>query len=368
MTKLLKSPHSAITRCSNRLTTVLEDIVNNVEIRSDFSVRHPNYKPLELPIEAVTRLQNMPEKMQQKYFGLQLQSFLYGIYYSGSMRQALALDSQDNDLPLDLENNSFLGVDLEFYNRIHNSNSGQGYFDPGWLIFKEEEHSSLVVNKGGLKLHVERDQHLQPTEQNAVVGDIVAIKMPKNCVQNGFYVSVGNVRVSLQEETSTLVRIYFNLTPEGAVAVMGSLTRQLNEQNIPFDFKVLYNPQDYHRHDSGVLYFDKTDYKLVHQVLQQIYQKHHALFKADVPLFTLQLAPGLALAEEPAQKFAERESFGMNRCQIIANGLLEAWYQDRYPTEEKMQFILEHFALLGIDLKHTYLNTSSENIYSAFNF
>ena len=344
MTQLLDSPQSQINNCSNRLQAVLKDIVIQVEIRADFSVRHPDYKPLELPEEAITRFQKMPEQMQQKYLSLQLRSFLYGIYYSGSMRQALALNAEENNLPLDLENNTVLGVDLEFYNRIHTSNSGQGYFEPGWSLLREEEDGSLVVRKDGLKLHIERDKHLQANEQNAVIGDTVFIKMPKNCVQNGFYVSVGNTRANLRQEASVLVRIYFNLTPEGAVGVMGSLTRQLNECNIPFDFKVLYNPQDYQRHDSGVLYFDKNNYEQVHRILQQVYQEHQSHFKAEVPLFTLQLAPGLALAEEPDNKFAERESFGMNRCQIIANGLLEAWYQD-------------------IDSNHTHLNANSKNIY-----
>lgn len=363
MTQLLDSPQFKLDNFSNQLQTVLEDIVNQVEIRADFSVRHPDYKPLELPEEAITRFQKMPEQMQQKYLSLQLRSFLYGIYYSGSMRQALALDAEEDNLPLDLENNTVLGVDLEFYNRIHNGNSGQGYFEPGWSIFKEEEDGSLVVKKGGLKLHIERDQHLQANEQNAVIGDTVFIKMPKNCVQNGFYVSVGNVRANLRKEASVLVRIYFNLTPDGAVGVMGSLTQQLNERNIPFDFKVLYNPQDYQRHDSGVLYFDKSNYELVHRILQQVYQENQSYFKEEVPLFTLQLAPGLALAEEPDQKFVERESFGMNRCQIIANGLLEAWYQDRNLPDEKMQCIFEQFSLSGIDLNYTHLNADSEDIY-----
>jgi HopA1 effector protein family len=373
MTQLVASPQSQINinNYSNQLEAVLKDIVNQVEIRADFSVRHPDYKPLELIPEAITRFQKMPEQMQQKYLSLQLQSFLYGIYYSGSMRQALALDAEDNKLLLDLENNTVLGIDLEFYNRIHTSNNGQGYFEPGWSILKEEEDGSLVVRKGknGLKLYIERDKHLQPNEQDAVVGDTVAIKMPKNCVQNGFYVSVGNARADLHrdaQEESILVRIYFNLTPDGAVAVMGSLTQQLNEQNIPFDFKVLYNPQDYQRHDSGVLYFDKSNYELVHQVLQQVYQENQSHFKAEVPLFTLQLAPGLALAEEPNQKFAERESFGMNRCQIIANGLLEAWNQGKNLPDERIQAIFEQFSLAGIDLNHTYLNADSKDIYLGF--
>ena len=362
MTQLRDYPQYQIDNCSNRLQTVIDDIVNQVEIRSDFSVRHPGYKPFELPEEAIARFQKMPEQMQQKYLSLQLRSFLYGIYYSGSMRKALALNTKENNLPLDLENNTVLGIDLEFYNRIHMSNSGQGYFEPGWLIVQEEDNS-LVAKKGDLKLYIERDRHLQPGERNAVTGDSVAIKMPKNRVQNGFYVSVGDTRVDLHQNASILVRIYFNLTPEGAVGVMASLTQQLNEQNIAFDFKVLYNPQDYQRHDSGVLYFDKSDYELVHQILQKVYQENQPHFKVEVPLFTLQLAPGLALAEEPDQKFAGRESFGQNRCQIIANGLLEAWYQDKNMSDEKMQSILEQFSILGIDPKHTYLNANSTNIY-----
>jgi hypothetical protein len=365
MTQLLDSPQLKLDNSSNQLQTVLEDIVNQVEIGSDFSVRHPGYKPLELAPKAVTRFQKIPEEMQQKYLSLQLRSFLYGIYYSGSMRQALALDAEENNLALDLENNTVLGVDLEFYNRIHTSNNGQGYFEPGWSILKEEEDGSLVVLKGGLKLHIERDQHLQPTEQDAEIGDTVAIKMPKNCMQNGFYVSVGNARANLHKDESGLVRIYFNLTPDGAVAVMGSLTRLLNEQNIPFDFKVLYNPQDYQRHDSGVLYFDKSSYQLVHQVLQQIYQEHQSHFKVEVPLFTLQLAPGLALAEEPNQKFAERESFGMNRCQIVANGLLELVDRGSNSFTERMTAILAQFSTAGISLEKPYLNSDSSDIYEA---
>lgn len=53
MTQLLDSPQTKIDISSNRLQTVLEDIVNQVEIRTDFSVRHPDYKPLELPEEAI---------------------------------------------------------------------------------------------------------------------------------------------------------------------------------------------------------------------------------------------------------------------------------------------------------------------------
>jgi hypothetical protein len=368
MTQLLDSPPIQPSDvATGRLLDALQDIVSKVQIQSDFCIRHPDYKPFELPAEVVARFQQMPADIQRKYLSLQLRSFLYGIYYNGCMRTALAPEADSNPLPLDLENNSILGVDLGFYNRLHQSNSGTGYFDPGWYVLREESDGSLAVTKGGLRLHIERDRHLQPFEQAAVVGDSVAIRMPRNFVQNGFYMAVGNVGSNRLDDSKgqlVTVRVYFNLTPEGAVAVMGSLTRQLNEKAIPFNFKVLYNPKDYGRHDSGVLYFDKSGYEAVRQVLQAVCGEARSHFHPEVPLFTMQLAPGLGLAEEPDRKFAVQESFGMNRCQIVANGLLEAWHNGDDSPEGRMKAILQQFSDLGIDLQRVHLNANSEVIYT----
>ncbi len=365
--QLLNSRQIQLSDVANKqLLEVLQDIVKKVEIHSNLSIRHPDYKPWEIPAEAVEYFQRLPEEMQQKYLSLQLRSFLYGIYYNGSMRTELAPDADDHGPPLDLENNTDLGVDVGFYQQLHDSNSGTGYFDSGWSVIREESDSSLAVTKGGLRLQIKRKEHLQTAEQSAIVGDFVAIRTPKNRVQNGFYVAVANVgpnRLDSSEAPSVLVRIYFNLTPDGAVGVMGSLTQRLNEMAIPFHFKVLYNPKDYERHDSGVLYFDKRDYEAVGGVVKTVYAEHQFHFQPEVPLFTMQLAPGLGLAEEPDQKFATQESFGMNRCQIVANGLLEAWHQGDDSTGGRMMAILGQFSLLGLDLQRVHLNANSEDIY-----
>jgi hypothetical protein len=148
---------------------------------------------------------------------------------------------------------------------------------------------------------------------------------------------------------------------------MGSLTRQLNDIQIPFTFKVLYNPADYGRYDSGVLYFEKSNYEAVRQVLETVYVETRVHFYTEVPLFTKLLAPGLGLAEEPDRKFAPQESFGMNRCQIVANGLLEAWHKGDDSPESWINSILQHFSLLGIDWQRSYLNANSEDIYKQLN-
>lgn len=345
------------------LMTVLENIARNVEIHDDFSIHHPLYQPLKIPPEAIARFRQMPQAIERKFLSLQVRSFLYGIYYNGSMRSSLAVDTDSQTFSPDLENNSILGIDTAFLQRLHEANGGQGYFEPGWTVLRVEDEQTLVVQQGALRLYVEREKYLAPTEQQAQVGDVVAIKMPKNRMQNGFYMVVGNTGFSHPTPTDVLVRIYVNLTPDGSVAVMESLTRELNQLGISFSFKVLYNPQDYNRFDSGVLYFNCQDYPVVAKVLTDVHTQHRSHFLPEIPLFTKQLAIGVGLAEEPDQKFAQRESFGMNRCQMVANGLLELFYQGNNSAADRMVAMLEQFASAGISLEQPYLNRGSQDNY-----
>jgi hypothetical protein len=345
------------------LHSTLEDIVNKIGIQSRFCISHPDYKPLELPTESLSRFQQLPSDIQNKYLNLQLSRFLYGIYYNGSLKSALAVDDDSSDVNIqNLENNTYLGVDVGFYDLLHENNKGEGYFSPDWLILKEELDGTLAVHKGGLTLHVEPEKHLESSAQTVTVGESIAIKMPKNLVQNGFYMAVSN---SGSYTGTEIVRIYFNLTSEGAIALMNSLTSSLNAISIPFNFKTLYNPSDYGRYDSAVLYFDKSYYQTVYPVLEKVYAQNQAYFQPEVPLFTKYLAPGLGLAEEPNCKFAEKESFGMNRCQIVANALLDAWEQGNDSPESRMSSILQHFDSLEVELQRPYLNANSQDIYTA---
>lgn len=346
-----------------RLLDTLQDIVSNVQIKSDFCISHPNYKPLELPTEAVIRFQQLPLDLQNKYFSLQLRSFLYSIYYNGELK---AISNQDSGVPQQLENNTVMGLNIEFYDRLHESNSGEGYFDPGWCVIRQESDGSLAVQKNNLTLHIERDRHLQTSEQSATIDDSVAVWTPRNRVEEGCYLAIGNaglVNYSSSNHNSEIVDIYFNFSPEGAVAVMQNLTRQLNQTKIPFTFKVLYNPADYGRYDSGILYFERSNYQAVHKIMQIVYAENKLHFKREVPLFTKLLAPGLALAEEPNCKFTVQENFGMSRCQIVANGLLEAWHKSDESPDARIKSIVQQFALVGIELKCPYLNPNSEDIY-----
>ncbi|HLO84856.1 MAG TPA: T3SS effector HopA1 family protein [Nostocaceae cyanobacterium] len=354
--QLLNSLHSQLAALPARLQTSLEDIVNQIEIQSYYAIKHPHYEPVEIPETVIPRFQLLPVETQSKHLGLQLRNFLYGAYYNGSLLPINSDGEQEK-----LTNNSVLGVDIALYENLHKSNQSQGYWSYHWLVVAEEKGGNLLVQKSGLTLYVEPFFYQSSVEKDVKVGELINIKLPKNLVQNGFYMAIANAGSQGDQD---VVRIYFNLTPKGAVAVMENLTSQLNYLSIPFSFKALYNPDDYRRYDSAVLYFNKHNCKLVWPVLARVYTENQAYFCDQVPLFTKQLAPGLACAEEPDIKFGEKESFGTNRCQIIANGLVSAWEKGNHSSTEKMAAILHQFNLHRIELQRPYLNADSEDIYT----
>ncbi|WP_353929879.1 T3SS effector HopA1 family protein [Okeanomitos corallinicola TIOX110] len=361
--QVLDSLQSQLSELPQRLQTSLTDIVNQIEIKSLYSIKHPSYPTMELPESIVYRFSQLPLEIQNRHLGIQLRNFIYSAYYNGTLSPDLNSDQEKKnaELPKNLENNSLFGIDLEFYENLHTRNKSQGYWSHNWQVVREETNGSVVVHRNGLTLHVDPELHILPTKNGINVGKFVSIKMPKNLVQNGFYMAVANVGSQNGHQTA---RIYFNLTPEGAATVMESLTEQLNNIDFSFSFKALYNPSDYRRYDSAVLYFNKGEYEVLYPVLQRIYEENKAYFQEQVPLFTKLLAPGLACAEEPDQTFADQESFGTHRCQIIANGLISAWQEGDNSPESRMAAIFKEFSAHKVHIQHPYLNYRSQDVYT----
>jgi hypothetical protein len=353
---------------ANPILNSLVDIATNIQIKPNFCINHPSYQPFALPPKVADRFQHNSVALQNKYLALLLRNFLYGIYYNGVLQNdSTSEDYANYSVPQNLATNSIVGIDWEFYEQLQANNHGRGYFDPSWQVLRKEPDGSMAVTKGDLTLYIEPNCHLKPGKKSAAVGESVAIWMPNNRLQNGYYLAVSDVgqeQISYPDADLGTGRIYFNFNAAGAIALMDSLTQQLNTSAIPFTFQVLYNPCAYGRYDSGVLYFEHHDYPEIRKVLQVVYKEYQGYFSPEIPLFTKFLAPGLSLAEEPTQKFAAQESFGMNRCQIVANALLEAWQKGKNAVEERMKTINQHFQRHSIDLQRPYLNPTSKDIYS----
>ncbi|MEM9510796.1 MAG: T3SS effector HopA1 family protein, partial [Cyanobacteria bacterium P01_E01_bin.35] len=341
-------PNISLANSSASFQAVLQDIVDNITIESNFGVTHTHYQPLELTEESVGRFQKLPQALQDKYLTLQLCNYLAGIYFTHSLQTILSADQKTgNSTEPQLEENTTLaGVDVVFFERLHSNNNGQGYDDFGWQVIGEGEGNTLIVSKDELTLHIKRDRHLSPETQSTAVGELVSIRLPRNRVDSRNYIAIGNAGSHEREDANSdqqNVGIYFNFNAEGAVRFMAGLTEKLNELSIPFSFKVPYNPWDYKRCDSGKLYFHQQDYQAVKSVLQPIYLANRDLFNSKYPFLTKILAPGIALAEEPNLNSPEAESFSKNRCQMIADGLIKSWKNGEQLKDSKMNQILQQF-------------------------
>ncbi|MGL5075207.1 MAG: T3SS effector HopA1 family protein, partial [Waterburya sp.] len=200
--------------------------------------------------------------------------------------------------------------------------------------------------------------------RSAKIGDIVPVKMPPQKAEHDFYVAVGTAgsidHLDLETDAQ-IVDIYLNLSSaDGALLLMESLTKELNTEEIPFHFKVLYRPEEYSYCDTARLSFVKKEYNRVKSIIDTIYQTHQAHFQPETLLFTKYLAPGLSVGERPNLK----TDLIQHRCQLIAEGLITAWQNDLISPADKYKCISDRFQEENISLEQPYLNPHSTDLYT----
>ena len=334
----------------------LADIVKKIEISANFSFSHPDYSSLEIAPAMIESVQKLPLDLQEEYFTLQLQNYLEDIYFHGCLPKNK--ETENNSLPV--KNNRIKGIDRDFYVQLEASNSGTGYFDPDWLVTKQEEDGSLAVKKDGLTFHIQRDRHLQPQAAQVTVNDLVAIRLPHNRWQDDCYVAISDRGLvePAEDNRQQITQIYFNITPEGAIVLLKELTEQLNTLKLKFTLQILNEPDDYPCYDAVMLTVFSNDYvSTVEQVIKNLYPNIQPHLHNEIPLCTFQLAPGIGLAE------ATEEDFASSRCNAIAYGLLSAWYDGDNSPQHRLHCIQEAFSLAKINWQYPYLNSKVKHRY-----
>jgi hypothetical protein len=347
---------------------ILAEIAEKIQVAQNFTVSHPNYPPRELRPEIIDRFKQTSPQLQRKYLTLQVQNYLYDIYFSHSL-MSIAETTIAAQTRIQSGNNKIDGIDINFYQQLQRSNSSTGYFDPDWQIVAQTEAGELIVVKDGLHLHIDRDRHLHRDVTQSDIGSIVPIYLPHNQVGRDTYVIIGNLGTpahlpEIAAGASISVRVYFNFTSDAAVSISARLTERLNQLGIPFQFNILHDPTLFDRYDAGTLWLTQTSYLEIQTVLAEIYQAHQAEFSADIPLFTKQLASGLGIAEVPTG--SDSLSFGMHRCGLLATGSISAMTPEPLATSDKLSLIYREFTAAAIDLQQPYLNPGSIDRYYVF--
>ena len=197
----------------------------------------------------------------------------------------------------------------------------------------------------------ERSTGVRPA--SARVGEAVSVSVP--CVREaamtgfvGLYARAGGT-----EHDEPHLKVYVNALPRGAVALFGALCSASELKTARFQAKALNHPRLYGRRDTALLYVRWSDAPRVVKWLGGFVRAHRAWFRDDVPPLTRRVGRGLAVAEAP---FDTDESFGAQRCRLIAEGLTTARHERRAWNE----CVAERFERAGLDWDRPWLGLSSE--------
>ena len=246
----------------------------------------------------------------------------------------------------------------DFVAQLSAANTGTGSWSSGWLA-RSACQPRIVVAKEGLAVTTFISELHGKQDSVPEAGTTVSLRVPKDLrgVSPGFLVVVGNAPNFV--ERGQLLRLYWNIAAVGAAALVSEVTQRLNKADIAFRLKLLNNPAHYNRCDAAVLYIQRTDYDIVQSNIEEIYGAVRDHLGDLTPVFTRQLAPGLGLAEDPQRT----ESFGMQRCRLLAQGMLAARAASRASTAERRDEVLAEFTKAGISIERPHLNSGNEDQY-----
>jgi len=322
----------------------LIQILRLIEILSPTSFRFAGEPPIQVappmvPLPATAVAQALPGEP----LVVGIQSMLYHRCYSHRTTDVLAMNT---------------APDAQLVTQLAWANSSRERWDPGWQIYQLGTGGQIFVIKG------DRQRAAMPGEYVAAeysggtpqVGASVVLRISRESrtIQPGFYYMLGEVPSDIWDE-HFLIRFYFNCTAQGVVELVAHLTRDLNRFQVPYRMKALTDAGHYTRCDAMVLYCAHRYFQIVARIIGNLPLSVLQQLEGSVPMFTKRLRAGVGLAEDPGNG----ESFGMHRCRLTAEGIVDAWQQNHMGPEAWLQAVDARFTLNGLKLNYPYLGPGS---------
>ena len=251
--------------------------------------------------------------------------------------------------------------DEEFRARLSEAYGGPGRLSRGWKVLAPMSGGEVCAEKGRRVRVWRPGQYLfDGAPARAKKGDSVDALLRRNSLtlQPGFFYAFGGFAA---DELCEWVpaRFYLNASAEGAAEVVRLVADAFDARAVPFTLKCLCSESDYSRRDSAVLYVGRRYAHVAFRLLEELYPRLRAHLRAETPLLTKTLAPGLALAEDPNAD----DSFGTHRTRAVARGLHAAFLDDKHADGERLEYVLKSFEKHNISTTRPHLNAKPEDPY-----
>jgi hypothetical protein len=245
-----------------------------------------------------------------------------------------------------------------FLAKLRAANPVEARYQDGWTVTRTEATGVWIADAAQRPRFAALNE-IVPLANAIAPGLPVRLVPQRDFVTGpaGHFVIIG--RPGFDPQTGRQIRFYWNLTPDGAAPFLHEVGIRLERLRIPFQAKVPVDPVRYARTDCGVLYLNDEEVEAARDAIAATYQVLRDNLRPAVPLFTREIAPGLAFAESPPT----RESFGMHRCGLIAEGLLAAEARGVREGEARLAILREHLIAYGLDLDRLERNPTSRYPY-----
>ncbi|NEJ20696.1 hypothetical protein GR247_11020 [Rhizobium leguminosarum] len=146
-------------------------------------------------------------------------------------------------------------------------------------------------------------------------------------------------------------RIYLNARPSELVSVVSEITNLLVKRDIAFKIKCGTKIDLVDRRDNVVVYVRQEHLGWVSRVLAH-HSQFHALLRTEVPLFTRQIASGIAVAESPNE--------GVSFCQFLAREIGAALTKTGVAESQAVQ---DQLLANGLHIGQLYRSAGSKTYY-----
>ena len=224
---------------------------------------------------------------------------------------------------------------------LSQANTGHGCWQGGWTVERLDGDEAVVVSDVRARIPLSdcrAPDGIRP-------GAAVEIHVPKEnlWLAPGFYTALSDATAEA-DPGRTILRTYWNVTPAGAPGLMRALTTRLNAAGVPFRLKVADHPFRLDRCDGAVLYLPLARLRAIRATLLEVATELGGQLRPAIPAFTLELAPGVGLAEHDGGPL----SFGTVRCRLLADAIVRAHHRGAVGLDERIAIVAHRFAEAGI--------------------
>jgi hypothetical protein len=228
--------------------------------------------------------------------------------------------------------------DATLLEALSSANTTRERWEQGWTIGRVLQHGQILAQKGNASRTLWPGQFISkdgPAMMPRVGAEIsIFYAREARSLQTGFYYAFGEA-VEDEMRGYGLVRLYWNVSFEGAPKLINAMTSRLNRFQVPFRMKFATARSQFDRTDVAVVYLAKRFFRIATELMVDVHPLVAGFLEEEVPLFTKKLAAGLGVAEDPGTS----ESFGQSRCRCLAESVWNCYQRgDQSPQSRRKEF------------------------------